>query len=121
MKGIFVFYQILTIFACYATTYSQQIVFLHLRIREDTISLEDVTIRNGKLKQSRHDTPTTGMSYQVLTSKGNILWSGVTEDPLIRRYEYEDPLNPGKLKTKLVKLEEATFTIGSVQGFVSEP
>jgi hypothetical protein len=53
-----------------------------------------------------------GDLYLELTSTNSVpIWTDVMSDPLVRRYEYEDPDHSGQLKVKEVKLDQAEFTI----------
>ncbi len=39
------------------------------------------------------------------------MWSVVIDDPSVRRYEYEDPLQPGVLRAMEVKLNDIEFIV----------
>jgi hypothetical protein len=88
-----------------------QIAFLHLKMKNDTITLVKSAIRPGVVKQKRALESRGGIYYDVVSSSGQSLWAGVMEDPLLQRLEYADPANSGQLKIKYVKLNEAEFTL----------
>ncbi len=88
-----------------------QIVFLHLRMKDDTLTLVKSASRPGIVKQRRLVEKPGGIYYELVSSSGKPLWQGVTADPLQQRLEYEDPDHPGQLKIKYVKLNEIEFTL----------
>jgi hypothetical protein len=88
-----------------------RIVFLRLHMDRDGISLVESTIVPGALKQPRGSSKTGDMQYEVLNSEGAAVASDVLFSPLIKRFEYEDPDNPGQLKTKVVQLEQTDFVV----------
>jgi hypothetical protein len=89
----------------------EQILFLHLKITNDVVSLVESTVVPGHLKVPIVSEKQGGL-YLELTSTNSIpLWADVMADPRVRRYEYEDPDHPGQLKVKEVKLDQAEFTI----------
>jgi hypothetical protein len=89
----------------------EQILFLHLKITNDVVSLVESTAVPGHLKVPIA-AEKQGELYLELTSTNNVpIWADVMSDPLVRRYEYEDPDHPGQLKVKEVKLDQAEFTI----------
>jgi len=88
-----------------------QIVFLHLRMKSDTLALVKSALRPGRVKQRRLVEKSGGIYYEVISASGKSLWQGVTDDPSQQRLEYEDPDHPGELKIKYVELNEAEFTL----------
>lgn len=88
-----------------------QIVFLHLRMKGDTLTLVKSALRPGVLKQRRPIEKPGGIYYEIVSSSGKLLWKGVAGDPSRQRLEYEDPDHPGRLKIKYVKLNEVEFTL----------
>ncbi len=89
----------------------EQILFLHLKITNNVISLMESTAATGHLKPTII-TEKQGDLYLELTSTNSLpIWTDAVPDPLLRRYEYEDPDHPGQLKVKEVKLDQAEFTI----------
>jgi len=88
-----------------------QIVFLHLRMKNDTLTLVKSALRPGLVKQRRPVEKTGGIYYDVVSSSGKSLWQGVTGDPSQQRLEYEDPDHPGQLKIKYLELKVTEFTL----------
>ena len=89
----------------------QKILFLHLRMQDDTIKLVGSNVRSGISKQARDLETITGIEYEFRSSSGLLLWNGVLEDPSIRRYEFEDSMKSGQITTKEVRLKDVEFTL----------
>ncbi len=89
----------------------QKILFLHLRMQDDTINLIGSNVRSGVLKRARNLEKITGIEYEFRSSTGLLLWKGVLDDPSIRRYEFEDLMKPGQITTKEVRLKDVEFTL----------
>jgi hypothetical protein len=87
------------------------IVFLRLHIDKDSISLIESIVVPGALKQPRAGSSYRDIYYEIESKTGSIIASGTVDDPLFRSVEYEDPDNPGTLKTKLIELSEADFVL----------
>ncbi len=89
----------------------EQILFLHLKITNGVVRLVESTAVPGHLKPAvTAEKP--GDLYLELNSTNRLpVWTDVVPDPLVRRYEYEDPDHPGQLKVKEVKLDQAEFTV----------
>jgi len=90
---------------------AEQILFLHLKITNGVIRLVESTAVPGHLKPAvTAEKP--GDLYLELNSTNRLpVWTDVVPDPLVHRYEYEDPDHPGQLKVKEVKLDQAEFTV----------
>ncbi len=88
-----------------------QIVFLKIKMKNDTLTLVQSALRPGVLKQKRGGETRGEISYELRSASGKLLWRGAMANPLLQRFEYEDPANPGQLKIKSVKLSEAEFTL----------
>ena len=88
-----------------------QIVFLHLRLNNGDLTLVESSIRPGTLKDRERPEQVGKLLYDVVSATGLPLWSGSTDDPSRRRYEYEDPENAGRLKVKFVVLDDVEFTV----------
>ena len=86
------------------------ILFLHLKVTRQAVSLVESNLRPGLLKPGL-EADTTGLSYELVSEAGTALWKGSMADPNLRHLEYEDPANPGKLLRKSVQLDEAEFTL----------
>jgi hypothetical protein len=89
----------------------QQILFLRFKLTNGVVNLVASTAVAGHLKPTvTAEKP--GDLYLELISTNNLpVWTDVVPDPLVRRYEYEDPDHPGQLKVKEVKLDQAEFTV----------
>lgn len=87
-----------------------KIVFLQLRMKNDSIVLIKSSVKIGKLKE-RHVPEEVGKILFVLESdEGAELYSNVINNPLVLRYEY--PKNDqGELETTIEKRNEAEFWI----------
>jgi hypothetical protein len=86
------------------------ILFLHLKVKNQVVSLVETSTSPGVLKKSRD--PVAGeLQYELVSTTGESLWKGAVADPSIRHLEYEDPPGSGKLKSKTILLDEAEFTI----------
>jgi hypothetical protein len=91
------------------TNEAPQILFLHLKLKHNAISLVESNVAPGTLKPPRP--AETGIRYELLSATGESLWQGWLDDPRERQIEYEDPPRSGKLKRKTFRREEAEFTM----------
>jgi hypothetical protein len=98
-------------FSTYAEETSSAITFLHLRLNADSISLVDARVVPGTLKIPRGGSPPGELIYEVVSDSSTVLYTHGMADPLVRKYEYEDPDHEGRLKSKVVRLDETEFTI----------
>ena len=87
-----------------------QILFLHLKLKNQQVSLVKTVTRPGVLKRAR-DGAADELHYELLTDTGESRWKAAVADPTIRHLEYEDPPGSGNLKRKLLFLAEAEFTV----------
>ena len=87
----------------------EKILFLHLRIKGEVVTLLKCSTRPGVLKKPHHQKGE--LTLDLISADGAALWTTVMEDPRIQRFEYEDPDNPGQLKTKVVQLPETEFMV----------
>lgn len=92
-------------------TKSDRIVFLRLKLKHDSVAVLRATVRPGTLKSPRAALAGEGLAYDVVSSDGRVLWHGLIDNPLVRRYEYEDPAEAGRLKSGMIVSDEAEFTI----------
>lgn len=92
------------------TNEAPQIRFLHLKIKDQRVSLVDTLTRPGVLKPQLNQDP-GGLQYELVSTAGVSLWKGAVPDPAWRHFEYEDPPGSGLLKRQTVVLNEAEFTI----------
>jgi hypothetical protein len=93
------------------TPAAAQIVFLHFKIKNDTITLVKSNIRPGVVKQRRGGETRGEIHYEAVSPSGKLLWNGAMEDPLVQRIEYGDPADSGRIKIKYVTHSEAYFTL----------
>ena len=92
------------------TNQQPQILFLHLVVTNQAVSLVDSNLRPGVLKPGL-EADSTSLFYELVSEAGATLWKGSMADPSVRHLEYEDPANPGKLQRKSVQLDKAEFTL----------
>ena len=86
----------------------ERILFLHLKIKDNVVSLVKASSRPGVLK--KHP-PKEGLTLELVSPEGTPVWTAGVEDPGVQRFEYEDPDRPGQLLTKIVELPETEFTV----------
>jgi hypothetical protein len=91
-------------------TNKSEILFLHVKLSNQQITLLDKNTRPGVLKRHRDGTGHE-LHFEVMSNSGQMLWKGATGDPAVREYEYEDPPGSGKMNHKIVPLAEAEFTV----------
>lgn len=89
----------------------EKILFLHLNADSTGITLLDHIVAEGYLKRSKLPTRSYGLVFQVMDRSGENQFAAIVENPLLKKYEYEDPDRPGELKMKLIYLDEAEFWI----------
>jgi hypothetical protein len=87
-----------------------QILFLHLVITNQTVSLVDSNLRTGTLKPAP-EADSTGLFYELVSPADDLIWKGSTADPTLRHLEFEDPAKPGELRRTTVHLDRAEFTL----------
>lgn len=87
------------------------IVFLHLAIDSGGVRLLDSRVAEGTLKIEKIPSKTVGLRLSVKEESDQEYYRKVVLNPLIQRYEYEDPDNQNQLKSKVVILEEAEFWV----------
>jgi hypothetical protein len=89
----------------------EQIHFLNLKITNDVVSLVESTAVPGHLKVPIAAEKQGELYLELISTNSVPIWTDVMPDPLVRRYEYEDPDHPGQLKVKEVKMDQAEFTV----------
>jgi len=92
------------------TNAAPQIWFLHLKIRDQAVTLLDTSTRPGVLKRQLELAP-AGIRYELVSAAGTCLWKGTIPDPVVRHIEYEEPAGSGVLKRKSVAVNEAEFVV----------
>lgn len=98
--------------ALHASTQAKnQILFLQFRMKGDTLTLVNSALRSGNLKRQRPHEIRNGLEYSFRSSDGTVLLEGTLSDQSVRRYEYQDPDNPGRIKFKEITFKDVEFTI----------
>ncbi|MGA2800861.1 MAG: hypothetical protein ABSE97_00590 [Verrucomicrobiota bacterium] len=93
-------------------TQDEKILFLHLKITNNVISVVESTAVPGHLKVPIAAEKQGDLYLELISTNSSVpIWTDVMSDPLVHRYEYEDPDHPGQLKVKEVKVDQADFTI----------
>jgi len=87
------------------------ITFLHLRATADHFELIDAKTVPGSLRSVRYDREAHGLHVEVLSKDNRTLFQTVCAEPTVRRLEYEDPSQPGRIVMKLVPSIPGDFTI----------
>jgi len=87
------------------------ILFLSLRMRNDTVELISSSRSPGVLKATRNGRKVGPIDYDLLTATGELIGSENMEDPLMERREYPADENTGALKKAHLKLDEVEFTL----------
>ena len=89
---------------------SDRIAFLNIRMVQGELTLENVTIVEGRLKTPKTLHLDKGKLYcEVLDVSGKRLFETVVHDPSIQRFEYAD--DEGMLHSKIVTRDDAFFSI----------
>jgi hypothetical protein len=101
---------ILTACWCWAEE-RDQILFLHLRLKDGVVTLVRSSVKPGRLKTPIASDRKGEIHLELTATNGLSLWSDVMADPTVQRLEYEDPEHPGALKLKEVKVTEAEFIV----------
>lgn len=91
------------------TNSEPQIVFLHLGLKHNNISLVKITTAPGVVKPSPFIQ--AGIQYEVISVTGEPLWKGTVADPGERRFECEDPRHSGRLNRKPRHIDDVEFTV----------
>src|ERR1039458_3540420 len=86
-----------------------QILFLHLILQSNQVSLVSAAVTPGRLKVFPEHR--AALDLEVATSAGQVLWTNNVADPSIRHLEYEDPDHPGEIISKEVQLTNTEFTV----------
>jgi hypothetical protein len=92
------------------TNATPQILFLHLRVTNQTVSLVGFATQPGVLKRAR-DAAADELHYEMVSATSESLWKAAVADPTIRHLEYEEPPGSGNLKRKTIVLAGTEFTI----------
>ncbi|HMJ88789.1 MAG TPA: hypothetical protein VK530_03175 [Candidatus Acidoferrum sp.] len=109
MKRFWVFFAMLCCCAVQAQT--EGIWFLHLRMTNGQVVLVNQKKTPGVLKRSRGADAARAVQIELQSANGATVWSQTIDDPAVRRIEYEDPQQPGKLRAREVILTNVEFTV----------
>lgn len=90
---------------------SPQILFLHLKLNGDAISLLESTVKPGRLKTPVRSTKLGDLHLEIIGADGATLWDSTMPDPSVRRLDYADPEHPGRLKSKIVRTGDVEFNV----------
>lgn len=90
---------------------STGMLFLHLRISDQAISVVKIDSVKGDLKRSKTVAAQDGLHFELVSTNGHVLWAGRIADPRARRIEYEEPEGSGKIVQKTIETTEAEFVI----------
>ncbi len=90
---------------------TSKIAFLRLQVDSTGFRLIDATVVDGSFKSPRDESINKEYSYELVGIDSTVLFKGAFENPLIKRYEYEDPEHPGQLLSKTVELSRTEITV----------
>jgi hypothetical protein len=90
---------------------TNQFLFLTLRLKDGTVTLEKAQKVSGRLKSQLDSTDAEPLLISLEKTSGEESWSVTIADPSIERLEYEDPDQPGALKSKVVQLDDVEFVV----------
>jgi hypothetical protein len=88
-----------------------QFLFLTLRYKDGIITVVKSAMVSGTIKPQRNSTKTDALHITLEKAEGETAWSLAIDDPSVRRYEYEDPQQPGVIRTKEVKVNDIEFIV----------
>jgi hypothetical protein len=94
-----------------STNKSQEIVFVHLVVRSNSVALVKAEKTAGFLKVKPAQECVGNLSLDLLSQSGAPVWGSVVANPLVRHFDYEDPAGSGELLRKTIILDEAEITI----------
>jgi hypothetical protein len=89
----------------------EKFLFLTLRYKDGAITLVKSALVPGSLKPQRNSTRPEALHIALEKVAGEAAWSVVMEDPSLRRYEYEDPQQPGVIRLQEARLDEIEFIV----------
>ena len=115
MKKLMTFTYTLFVYLCVSPGISmsseeEKIVFLNLKLVDGKVSLENMKIRNGKLKQPKKiKLYNNHIYYTVHDGADSKLFEGVIPDPSRTVYEFVD--ENGSLQSKTVIQDSVNFSV----------
>ena len=90
---------------------TNRFLLLRLRLNGDSVTLINASVAAGTLKPQQDSDEPESLLIHLEDATGKLQWSTLIADPSIRRYEYEDPQEPGALRTKIVQLDDAEVIV----------
>jgi hypothetical protein len=93
-----------------ATNQPSQILFLHLRMHGNAVSLLNSSPSPGVLKPQPNP-EAREIQYELLSSSGEVLWKGGLDDPSLKQIDYQDPPRSGRFKRKVIHVRDVEFTV----------
>jgi hypothetical protein len=92
------------------TNETPQILFLHLRMKENAVSLVGCSTGAGVVKP-QPNLEARELQYELLSASGEVVWKGGLNDASLNSIEYEDPPRSGRLKRKAIRANDVEFTV----------
>lgn len=89
----------------------EKFLFLTLRCKDGVITVVKSTVISGALKSQRDSAKPDALHITLERTAGESAWSVAIDDPSVRRYEYEDPQQPGVIRSKEVKVNDIEFIV----------
>jgi len=90
---------------------TNQFLFLTLRLKSGVVTLEKALVVSGTLKPQRDSTEADLLLVTLEQGGGGACWSLAIDDPSVQRQEYEDPQQPGALRSKRVQVDDIEFVV----------
>lgn len=90
---------------------TNQFLFLTLRLKAGAVTLEKAQVVTGTLKPQSDSTEEKPLLISLEQNTGIAQWSLTMDDPAVQRLEYEDPQQPGVLKTKWLTTDDTEFIV----------
>lgn len=109
MKKIFLFCALLLNIIYGQSGGSDKIVFMKFKMTSNGITFSGYQLAEGKYTAVSFSTGE--INYEIINNYGSIINIGHINNPLLVRYEYEDPNNNGQLKSITIKKDYAVFFI----------
>jgi len=86
-------------------------LFLTLLYKDGVITVVKSAVVSGSLKPQRDSIKPDALHVTLEKTEGESAWSIAIDDPSVRRYEYEDPEQPGVIRSKEVKVNDIEFIV----------
>ena len=88
-----------------------KIAFLKFKYDGEKVTLLDSKLVDGTIKEKRKEFDPAELRYDILDKDKRTLMYDAIDNPLEKKFDFEDPENPGQMKAKVVQVPEAEFTI----------